>query len=212
MDTLNDAFIIACQNGDMKSAQHYVSQGANDFNQGFIIACNINHREIAEWLVTLGATDIDLGFITACDGNHREMANWLITVGANVNDFNIAFVYACYKNHHEMAKWLITLGANNFNGGFINAFKKNNIELCCWLLTHYSKEIIINILVSYPENRDFIVYCLKKGCSRALFSNIAKIEILWKKLDKKNQQWKQLIQPLEIKDLNDIIYEYFKKF
>ncbi len=202
-----EKFYDACRAGDIKLAKQFIPEEEFDINTGFRIACFNGYREMAEWILTLGANDINGAFQSTCCTNRIEMATWLITLGAN--DIDKGFEFACYNVQLEMAKWLVTIGANDFNKGFINAFWKGNKEICCWLLIQYSTKIMItNTDVYYPKSRLFIIYCLEQGVSRSIFSNVTNIDQLWKELDENNQEWKELIQPLEINDLNIMICNY----
>lgn len=93
---IDEAFSLACENGNLEDAQWLYHFGLVDIHSNeeepFRLACREGHINIVKWLHSLDQINIramdDLAFKWSCERNQREVADWLITL---CNRYNYIF-------------------------------------------------------------------------------------------------------------------------
>ena len=175
INTIYDAFIYSCDNGNLNVAkwlcslnEHICSQLfywifnydiiLNCSDEAFIGACFNGHLEIAQWLYSLNyKPDIHINneelFRFACISGNLNLVKWLYNLDNNINlhaNDDEAFRFACKCNQLEIAQWLYSLdGKIDIHAyddqEFKYACELNNIDVAKWLET-LSDEYEIEII------------------------------------------------------------------
>lgn len=113
MNTYNQDFTQACEQGDVKDAQwfldHYPAFPIS--HQHFVTVTRRGDMELVKLLAPL-VTDPDeydtynAGFVLACQNGYLELAQWLAE-NYEIDNVMCAFYGATSGGHIEMAQWLI---------------------------------------------------------------------------------------------------------
>jgi hypothetical protein len=109
----DSAFLEACRNGHLTTAQWLYSLGDIDIHfrndLPFQAACGHGHLSIAQWLCNLGGIDIhrqdDSAFRYACLNNYLVVAQWLYSLEGEIS---ITTLQSCLKSvsNYQVRSWL----------------------------------------------------------------------------------------------------------
>ena len=136
-----DAFCLACLEGDFKGAKEIFERGNIDIHadneQAFCFACYNGHLKIAKWLLYISEKK---GLIYKRSAIASQVDNELRIINIHANNED-ALRSACKNGHLHIAEWLLTLYAKkeliNLNHPSskkeLENRKKINIELILYL-------------------------------------------------------------------------------
>ncbi len=123
-----DAFILACGNGQLEMAQYlynntyfYVYIGKESLS--FLRACENNHLEVAKWLYSqekyICNSYFKWAFENACKDGNLEVAQWIYEVkhkglpygwaAIHLDDFKDCLISSCFRGKLNIVEWLYSL-------------------------------------------------------------------------------------------------------
>ena len=119
-----DAFVAACQSGDLEEAKAELAKDGVHVNDkdtlggtALIEACTKGRLHVVQWLVEDARADVNVRtrsgrtpFLVACCWNRLAIAKYLMSRGADARATNSVgvtpFWITCCGGHLEMAQWL----------------------------------------------------------------------------------------------------------
>jgi ankyrin repeat protein len=127
----NKEFVVACYNGNLKAATHFITS-IFSLEEGFRCACANGHLDIAQLILHTNpnidiASQYDYAFRYACKNNHSHVAEWLcslrsclyqLSYDANgktkcgIRKEETVFREACLQGYLDTAKWILKLKPN----------------------------------------------------------------------------------------------------
>lgn len=111
---VNETFVKTCKKGQLACAKLLMQFDINDNDKAFICACQNGHLQTAEWLYTIGKlseSTYNDAFIGTCRKGFYAIAVWLYSLGFvnfRIND-DCVFKYSCMNKHADIAIWLANL-------------------------------------------------------------------------------------------------------
>lgn len=108
-----EAFIGACESGNIVMVNLFILNGKIYPNKGLKIACKFGFIDIANLMIINGATKFNKCLKVACGSGHMELVKLMISKDAN--DYESGLKEACLNGHIDVAKYMISLGVRNLN-------------------------------------------------------------------------------------------------
>lgn len=158
LTNLNDKLYKACKDGDIKSVETAIIEGAEDLNWGLRAACEGGHTDLVKLLIKKGVNGANCwneGLYYACKGDHIDIVKLMLNQGANVLDHG--FMVACDRGCVEIVKLMIN---KNSDTGYYGL--RNDVGLYRACERGYM-EIIELILIDGVGSHEW-GYCLEHAC------------------------------------------------
>ncbi len=187
-EKLNDAFIVACKDGDLDIIRYLLTSddlAKNvNINTGFRMACEYGHLPIVKYLLTSKELK-----------NHADI---------HTNDDG-AYQWTCRHGDVEVVRYLLKspefIGDTKNDAGFLYATKGGHLEIVCYLLT-FSGYQYINfqktqynlewaLFKRYHQIVKVMIFSLYKNDMMSYLDNFAKIEEYCKEHRINVQEWQK---------------------
>lgn len=114
------AFVAACRNGQLETAQWLYSLGHDQWEgvdyRALLSACGHGHLPVVQWLSTQVPEVTERFcarlFSCACGHGRLEVAQWLHSLGQDIppGAYQESFCAACGRYNLELVEWLYSLG------------------------------------------------------------------------------------------------------
>lgn len=126
--SLNEALVLAAENGNELSARLCLAWGASDVNKALVVAAENGHELIVNLCAKRGATDFDLALLCAAEEGHQSTTRRCLKLGAT--KINRALVRAVEFGHVDLAlQFLYNWRATNLDEVLIVAAGEGHVEI-----------------------------------------------------------------------------------
>lgn len=213
------AFVLACENGNLKSVKLLVEKDCNifttgeneedafeeDMNEGFRLACKKSRYDVISYLIEIGV-DINSGFPQVLATGNFELAKIFIESGVDTSN---TLRYACISNNLELIKYMFNI-SNKPTDKFNLLDYANDEEIVYFLFVNGFKPTLDNIKIKFYQRNYSVAKILLRNYSSDTY--VTDIETLIKELivDYKIIFIKFIIETIDF-DCKDL-YDYTIRF